>query len=222
MKTYFDCWLGVATALFSQALAGEPELSESLPKPQGAGAFGWAATLSGEAEGRFSVLLDGALLQTSLVGEGMDQKAGWSELLHEVADAAAGDLLARTGRKCQVVKFEEIAEEGQVSHAFQLRSGERVWTILVRDEVKMPEVPADSPNDEMSGATAAPNAVIQGQAEQEQGGATALSPDSSCCWMWSWKLHCASARARCRWARFWIWVQGTSSSLTGMSPILWT
>ncbi len=176
MKTYFDCWLGVATALFSQALAGEPELSESLPKPQGAGAFGWAATLSGEAEGRFSVLLDGALLQTSLVGEGMDQKAGWSELLHEVADAAAGDLLARTGRKCQVVKFEEIAEEGQVSHAFQLRSGERVWTILVRDEVKMPEVPADSPNDEMSGATAAPNAVIQGQAEQEQGGATALSP----------------------------------------------
>ena len=26
MKTYFDCWASVATALFSQALAGEPEL----------------------------------------------------------------------------------------------------------------------------------------------------------------------------------------------------
>ena len=136
MKTYFDCWAEVAAALFSQALAGEPELAESLPKPLGAGAFGWAATLAGDLVGRFAVLLDGSVLETPLVGEGVDQKAGWKELLREAADAAAGELLARTGKKCQVAGWDEIAAESQVSHAFQLRSGDRAWTILVRDELK--------------------------------------------------------------------------------------
>ena len=92
--------------------------------------------MAGEVEGRFAVVLDGSILETPLVGEGMDQKAGWKELLRETADAAAGELLAKTGKKCQVAKFEEIAGESQVSHAFQLRSGERAWTILVRDEVR--------------------------------------------------------------------------------------
>ncbi len=136
MKTYFECWAEVAAALFSQALAGEPELSESLPKPLSGGAFGWAATLAGDVEGRFAVLLDGAVLETTLVGEGVDQKAGWKELVREAAGAAAGELLARTGKKCQVAGFEEIAGQGQVSHAFQLRSGDRAWTILVRDELR--------------------------------------------------------------------------------------
>ena len=99
MKTYFDCWAEVAAALFSQALAGEPELAESLPKPLGAGSFGWAATLAGDVEGRFAVLLDGAVLETPLVGEGVDQKAGWKELLREAADAAAGELLAAHGQE---------------------------------------------------------------------------------------------------------------------------
>jgi flagellar motor switch protein FliN len=142
MKTYFDCWAEVAAALFSQALAGEPELAESLPKPLGAGAFGWAATLAGDVKGRFAVLLDGSILETPLVGEGMDQKAGWKELVREAADAAAGELLARTGKKCQVTGFEEIAAQSQVSHAFQLRSGDRAWTILVRDELEAAEVHA--------------------------------------------------------------------------------
>ncbi len=136
MKNYFDCWAEVAAALFSQALAGEPELVESLPKPLGAGSFGWAATLAGAVEGRFAVLLDGAVLESPLVGEGVDQKAGWKELVRESADAAAGELLARTGKKCQVTRFDEVAEESQVSHAFQLRSGDRTWTILVRDELR--------------------------------------------------------------------------------------
>ncbi len=140
MMTYFDCWAGVATALFSQALAGEPELAESLPKPLGAGSFGLAATIAGDAEGRFAVLVDGSILGTPLVGEGMDQKAGWMELLREAADAAAGELLAKTGRKCQVIRGEEISGESQVSRAFQLRSGQRAWTILVRDEVRTPTV----------------------------------------------------------------------------------
>ena len=28
MKTYLDCWISAATMLFSQALAGEPQLTE--------------------------------------------------------------------------------------------------------------------------------------------------------------------------------------------------
>ena len=106
---YLDCWISVAKALFSQALASEPKLAESLPKPMGAGSFGFVYTLSGEVEGRFVVLLEEGLLQTSLVGEGADQKAGWSELLREVADAAAGELLAKDGRKCQVHSVEEAS-----------------------------------------------------------------------------------------------------------------
>ncbi len=136
MMTYLDCWTTVATALFSQALAGEPALDESLPKPIAAGAFGFAATVSGDVEGRFSVILDPALLDAQLVGEGSDQKAGWAELLREVADAAAGDLLAKTGKKCRVEKFEETGGESQVSRAFQLKSADRVWIVLVRDEVR--------------------------------------------------------------------------------------
>jgi flagellar motor switch protein FliN len=137
MKTYFDCWASAAAALFSQALAGEPELVESLPKPLGERSFGFAATIAGDLEGRFAVLLDGAILDAPLLGEGTDQKAGWSELLREAADAAAGDLLAAAGIRCQVAAFEEIATEGQVSRAFQLRSGDRAWTILVRDQVRV-------------------------------------------------------------------------------------
>jgi flagellar motor switch protein FliN/FliY len=128
--------------LFSQALAGEPELVDSLPKPLAAGVFGFAATLAGDEEGRFSVVLDSAILETTLVGEGVDQKAGWGEILKEVANAAAGDLLAKTGKKCNVEKFEEIAGESKVSRAFQLKSGERVFAILVRDEVRVPKAAA--------------------------------------------------------------------------------
>jgi flagellar motor switch protein FliN len=145
MKTYLECWTGVATALFSQALAGEPELAESLPKPMAAGAFGFAATLAGDEEGRFSVILDPALLESPMVGEGVDQRAGWGEILKEVAEAAAGELLAKTGKKCRVEKFEQIAGESKVSSAFQLKSGERVWSILVRDEVRAPKPAAQSP-----------------------------------------------------------------------------
>jgi flagellar motor switch protein FliN len=144
MMSYFDCWINVATALFSQALAGEPALGESLPKPLGSGSFGFVATLAGDEEGRFAVVLDPAILDASLMGEGADQKAGWAELLREVADAASGELLAKTGKKCRVEKFEESAGESKISRAFQLKSGEQAWTILVRDEVRAPK-PAAHP-----------------------------------------------------------------------------
>jgi flagellar motor switch protein FliN len=135
MKTYLECWISVAEALFSQALAGEPKLVESLPKPLVAGAVGFAATVAGDMEGRFAVLLDAAILESPLVGEGMDQRAGWGELLREVAAAAAGELLATTGKKCRVEKFEETSSESKVSLALQLNGADRSWTIMVLDEV---------------------------------------------------------------------------------------
>jgi len=141
MKTYIECWIGAATALFSQALAGEPELAESLPKPLAGSPFGFAATLAGDEQGRFAVVLDGTVLDSPLVGEGMDQRAGWGELLREVADSAAGEFLARTGKKCRVEKFEPTAGESKVSRAFQLKAGDRAWTVLVLDEVRAPRPP---------------------------------------------------------------------------------
>ncbi len=139
MMTYFDCWTTVATALFSQALAGEPELVESLPKPLEPGSFGFAATVSGEQAGRFVVLLDAGILDSPLLGEGVDQKSGWSELIREICDAAAGELLTRTGTKCRVDSFEAVESEPKVSRAFQLRSADRSWSILVRDDVRVPK-----------------------------------------------------------------------------------
>jgi flagellar motor switch protein FliN len=139
MKSYLEFWTEVAALLFSQALAGEPELVESLPKPLGAGAFGFAATIAGEVKGRFSVVMDPAILDAVLVGEGVDQKAGWGELLREVSNAAAGELQAKAGKECRVEKFEEITGESKASRAFQLKAGERSFVILVRDEVRAPK-----------------------------------------------------------------------------------
>jgi flagellar motor switch protein FliN len=136
MMTYLDCWVRAAMALFAQALAGEPQLTDGLPKPMGAGAFGFAVTLSGDQQGRLSVVLDGTLLDAPLFGEGMDQKAGWAEILREVAEAAAGDLLAQSGVKCRVEKFEPIDGESKVSRAFELRAGDRSWSVLVKDDVR--------------------------------------------------------------------------------------
>ena len=220
MKTYFDCWAEVAAALFSQALAGEPELSESLPKPLAGEAFGWAATLAGEVTGRFAILLDGSVLETPLVGEGVDQKAGWKELVRETFDAAAGELLARTGKKCQVANCEEIAAESQVSRAFQLRSGDRAWTVLVRDELRAAEAqaqaqaaapPASRAEDRDARAAAAPLTPLPG-----------LTPASNCCSTSNSKPRCALARARCRWARFSIWGRAMWLNWIAMWPTRWT
>jgi len=138
MTSFLDCWSEVASTLFAEAVAGGAELVESLPRPFDAGSFGFEARLDGELQGRFSVSMDGAVLDAPLLGEGKDQKAGWGELLREIACAAAGELLARTGRHCRVVSFEGCENESQVSRAFQLRSAGRAWSVLVRDEVHAP------------------------------------------------------------------------------------
>jgi flagellar motor switch protein FliN len=153
VKTYFDCWIDVATALFAQAVAGEPELTESLPRPMASGSFGFAATLSGDVRGHFSVILDAALLELPLMGEGVDQRAGWAELLREVADAASGELLARSGSKCRVENFEQIAAETKVTRAFQLKCGERNFALLVRDEVRPAAEPVQPPAQPGRGST---------------------------------------------------------------------
>ncbi|HEY1495717.1 MAG TPA: hypothetical protein VGF49_14290, partial [Candidatus Solibacter sp.] len=64
--TYLDCWISSATALFSQALAGEPELVDSLPRPMGA-TIAFTATLTGDHEGRFTVILDRTVLDSPLL-----------------------------------------------------------------------------------------------------------------------------------------------------------
>ena len=174
MKTYIECWSSVAAALFSQALAGEPELSESPPKPMAAGSFSFAATLSGDLEGRFSVVIENAILESPLVGEGVDQKAGWSELLREIADAAAGELLATSGQTCHVDKFEETSGESQVSRAFQLRSGERSWTILIRDEVRPSRT--DVPQETGSSTVSGPEPPAPSNTGAGQSAGAALSP----------------------------------------------
>ena len=134
--------------------------------PLGAGSFGYAATISGDEQGRFAVILDGAVLETPLMGDGVDQKAAWSELMREVADAAAGELLAKTGKKCRVEKFEETAGESQVSRSFQLRAGDRSFVILVRDDVRAPQ-PAAPPQPKAqppaaAALAAAPSALNRG------------------------------------------------------------
>jgi flagellar motor switch protein FliN len=136
MTTFLDCWISVAGALLPTAVAGEPELVESLPKPLEAGSFGFAATVGGEQQGRFSILLDAALLDSPLLGEGMDQRSAWAELLREVCEAAAAEWLAKTGRPCRVEKFEPAEGISNASRVFELRSSGRAWTILVRDEVR--------------------------------------------------------------------------------------
>jgi flagellar motor switch protein FliN len=156
MRTYIDCWAKVAADLFQQALAGEPELVDSLPKPFSAGSFGFAASLAGEEEGRFAVVVDASILEAPLLGEGADQKAGWGELLQETINAAAGELLAKTGKKCRVENFGEVAPESNVSRAFQLKSADHSWTILVRDEIRTSR-PAVAPN-AVNGAASSPAA----------------------------------------------------------------
>jgi flagellar motor switch protein FliN len=136
MKSYFDCWVRVASGLFRQALAGEPELEESLTVPMKGGSFGFAAAVAGDEAGRFAVALETTVLESPLMGEGIDQKTGWGELVREIAEAAAGELLARTGKKCRVEEFEPLTSAFQPTHTFQLRAGERGWMLLVRNEVR--------------------------------------------------------------------------------------
>jgi len=101
-------------------------------------------------------------------------------LLREIADAAAGELLATSGQTCHVDKFEETSGESQVSRAFQLRSGERSWPILIRDEVRAsrPAAPQQAgPSATTGPELAAPSNPAAGQSTAAVlGTGEALSP----------------------------------------------
>ncbi len=161
--TYQDCWIRTAGALFSQALAGEPEMVDALPRPVEGQGPAFTAVLSGDAEGDFTVALDPALMETPLLGEGADQKAAWSELLKEAAEAAAGELLARTGAHCRVESFRETAEGGPATRAFELKSGAKSWQIQVRDEVREGAREASSAHTEPKVAAADAPRELRGQ-----------------------------------------------------------
>ncbi len=133
---FLDCWTQVATSLLTQALVGEPVLEEALPKPLPEGSFGFAATVDGEESGRLVILLEAGLLDAALFGEVPDARAAWGELLRETVEAAAGELLARSGAKCQVTGFGEAEPESAIARSFELKAGERSWTVLVASDLK--------------------------------------------------------------------------------------
>jgi len=136
MKTFLDCWMKVAASLFSQALAGEPRLVEALPKPMAGAPFGFTASLTGETEGELSVVVDADVLDVPLMGDGVDQREAWRELLREIADAAAGEMLSATGKACKVEKFEPSGESSPVTLVLALQGNGREWMVLVRDRVR--------------------------------------------------------------------------------------
>lgn len=133
---YLQCWVTVAKALFAQAIAGGPELIESGSQAPSEEGTCFVAELGGGLQGRFSVVLDRALLIASAMGAGVDQKEAWAELLREVAEAAAGELLARTGTKCQVLAFRQSAVAPENSRALELKMGERSYSLWVVDSVR--------------------------------------------------------------------------------------
>jgi flagellar motor switch protein FliN len=75
-----------------------------------------------------------------------------------------------------VERFEEISAESQVSEAFQLLSGHRTWTILVRDEVRPAgAMQGNAPLSE-PGATDDEEAASQRDREAGQRPGSVLSP----------------------------------------------
>jgi flagellar motor switch protein FliN len=167
---YFACWTRVAAELFSQALAGEPELNEAETHPFPAGSLSFSAYISGDVEGRLTVLLDAAILSTPLVGEGIDQKTGWAELLRETFDAAAGDLLTKTGKKCRVENVFDAELDGAPptgadpadasTKNFVLRLADHAFHLAVQDQTQetiqqSATHPASTPRTDTASAQAA-------------------------------------------------------------------
>ncbi len=149
---FLDCWVETARVLLGQAVAGAPAL-EQLPDNEAraarllaSGGLAYTADVEGELEGSFSVLIDQAVAEAPLLGEDVDQKMSWGELIRETVEAAAAELAARTGAKCRIARFGQAdaesgseagaAERFKASRAFELRCGERLWQIAAVDDVR--------------------------------------------------------------------------------------
>ena len=133
MKTFLECWQSVAAALFSQALAGEPALEKAAEAWRDEAAISFCAEIEGDLEGEFTVLVAASALESPLVGEGIDPKASWEELLREVSEATAGKLLAESNKRVRVAGFRESRPVIPVRHAFRLVSSSDSWQIGVAD-----------------------------------------------------------------------------------------
>lgn len=160
---YLQCWITAARALFSQAVAGAPELVEAGAAQCAETGTCFVAELGGALAGRLFVLLDAELLLTPLMGEGVDQKTAWGEILREVAESAVGELLATTGVQALVLSF----GQGQVPQgeglAFALRLGERSYTFLISNSVRpaAQDAPGASPSGEPPRERAIPADAIR-------------------------------------------------------------
>jgi flagellar motor switch protein FliN len=134
MKTYLDCWISTASMLFSQALAGEPQLTEMESVPTEVSGPAFLAELSGDILGQFTVSLDPEIIKAPLLGDGVDQAAAWNDFLREVAEAAAGELLAASGKNCRIEAFRPAHPVSGGTRGFRLSSTAGTWAILVYDE----------------------------------------------------------------------------------------
>ena len=148
MKSYFECWISAATTLFSQALAGEPQLIEleSVSPPVAGETL--SAEISGDVTGNFVVMLDPEIVKAPLLGEGVDQAVAWAEFLREVAESAAGELLATSGTICRVEAFHPAQPVSKSTRCFRLSSPGGSWMVWVLDELQYqhaPNEPQDAP-----------------------------------------------------------------------------
>lgn len=141
MKTFLDCWVTAATTLFSQALTGEPQLLQLDSIPTAGSGPSFIAEISGDVRGSFTVTLDPKIAEAPLLGDGLDQTAAWSEFLREVAEAAAGELLAASGKHCRVESLHPAEPIAASTRVFRLTSSCNAWSVLVQDELRTAEEP---------------------------------------------------------------------------------
>ncbi len=141
MKTYMECWISAAATLFSQALAGEPQLMELESVPSLVAGQALVAEISGDAAGKFAVMLEPEIVKAPLLGEGLDQAGAWVEFLREVAESAAGELLAASGKVCRVEAFHPAEPLSTCTRAFKLSSSGGSWMVWVLDTLKYKHAP---------------------------------------------------------------------------------
>lgn len=157
--SFLEYWFPIAATLCEQALAGEPKLSEGLPKPLLGGALVFVAEFGQDFAGKFTIMLDRSILSEPLFGEGTDQEAGWKELLQEMCTAAAGEVYQKTKKTAQLKSFQVVEAQTSANGAYELRAESKGWTILVRDQI------AEAPAEAAQPKPAAPAASAQAPAQ---------------------------------------------------------
>jgi flagellar motor switch protein FliN/FliY len=136
MKTFLDCWISAAKTHFAKALAGDPQLIELDPDAVGSPGPAYVAEISGDLAGRFMVMPDEAILRAPILGDGIDQAAAWLELLREVAEGAARELMEACGQNCRIAAFQRTHHVEAASHAFQLTASGGSGIIWVCDVLR--------------------------------------------------------------------------------------